>query len=103
MPRIRGEFIPAEDLPYGPGNPDYEYDAARQEKLDDEQEAAAKRAASGISPEVLSLQDAFLAGQKSGHLGHGASMNPYQHGVPEHAEWERGRMGALGQLVRRIA
>lgn len=48
------------------------------------------------NPEQLSMQDAFIAGQRAASFSHGASMNPYQNTVPEHAEWERGRMGALG-------
>ena len=85
---------------YAPGNEDYEYDAARQREVDEESEAVAKRNASSTSPEILSLQDAFNAGQKSGLLGHGSSMNPYQDHTPEHAEWERARFATLGQLLR---
>lgn len=57
------------DLPYGPGNPDYEHDGARQ-RADDEYDAdetearaeeerrnAAKRASAGMSPEILFLKE----------------------------------------------
>jgi len=60
---------------------------------------AAKRAASGLSPEQLSLQEAFSAGQRAAGFSHGASMNPYQDFTHEHAEWERGRIGASGAAV----
>lgn len=50
---------------YAPGNEDYEYDAWRQRRDDDEDEARAedalrtaqKRAASGMSPELINLQE----------------------------------------------
>ena len=78
-------------------NEDDAYDEARQRALDDEM--AAKRAASGLSPELLSLQEAFAEGQRAAGFSHRASMNPYQDSVPEHAEWERGRLSALGAAV----
>ena len=55
--------------------------------------------ASGLSPEELSLQDAAIEGRKAGALGNGASMNPYQAGIAEHAEWERHRVLGLGALL----
>lgn len=70
---------------------DYRDDVQRQ--VDD---AEAKRAASGISPEVLSLMDAAAAGRKAGMYGHGASMNPYDHATPEYAEWDRQRLAVIG-------
>ena len=57
------------------------------------------RNAAGISIEELSLQDAFLEGQRAGSHGTAAALNPYQHGTPEHDSWERGRMAALSAIV----
>lgn len=95
---------------------DEAYDASVVEMLDDWSEAieenaqrdGARRAASGISAEVLSLIDAGNAGRKAGMLGHGASMNPYSDPLsPEFQEWERQRMATigarLGQQPRRFA
>lgn len=59
------------------------------------------RHASGISPEELSLQDAFMDGQRQGLVGIAAGLNPYQLGTPEYAEWERGRFTAFGTLLLR--
>lgn len=94
-------------------NPDAEdeaRDADVQRKLDDETAAAliAKRNASGISLDELSLQDAAIAGRKAGMLGHGAAMNPYQPGVAEYDEWEKFRSTTIGArlngpIVARIA
>jgi hypothetical protein len=78
---------------------DEAYERDRQRKLDDELEA--KRGASGLSPEQLSLQDAFSEGQRAGGFGHGASMNPYQDGCPEHREWERARMAVIGAALNK--
>lgn len=75
-------------------------DAAIQREVDD------KRNASGISPEILSMQDAHIEGQRAGHLGLSASLNPYQAGCPEHDEWERARscvIGAYLNNLRRVA
>lgn len=77
-------------------NEDDAYDAERQLEVD---EIAAKRAASGLSPEQLSLQEAFAEGARAAGFGHRASMNRYQDTVPEHAQWERGRLSALGAAV----
>ncbi len=60
------------------------------------------RTAYGTSPEELSLQDARIAGVKAGHLGHGASMNPYQDYTPEHKEWESARMQSQAQHLARV-
>jgi hypothetical protein len=49
------------------------------------------RNAAGISPEELSIQDAFAAGQRATDN----DVNPYQDGTPEYHAWERGRTGAL--------
>lgn len=83
----------------------------RQQLVDDEAEAReieAKRNASGISAEILSLQEAFLEGQRAGQMGLAAGLNPYQAGIPEHAEWERGRSAVIGarlnsNINRRVA
>lgn len=69
---------------------DYRDDVQRD--LDD---AEAKRAAAGISPEILSLMDAAAAGRKAGMYGHGASLNPYDHATPEHAEWNKQRLAVI--------
>lgn len=77
-----------------------------QRELDDRAESAAKRNAAGTSPEVLSMQDAFCEGQRAGQVGISASLNPYQLGVPEYAEWERARSAVIGARLnsqRKIA
>lgn len=62
------------------------------------------RNAAGISPEELSLQEAYFEGARAGAVGRSPSLNPYQDFTPEYREWERGRMAALGQsLTRRAA
>jgi hypothetical protein len=68
--------------------------------------AEAKRNAAGVSPEVLSLQDAAIEGARAGHLGLSASLNPYQAGCEEHDVWERARscvIGAYLNNLRRVA
>jgi len=90
---------------------DEAYDRYVQEIMDDEVEAreeearrnAAKRAASGLSPELLSLQDARFAGSQAGYRGNGASLNPYQDWTPEHAAWENARTAAIRALLRKTA
>jgi ribosome modulation factor len=85
---VNRRYIAAEDLPYGPGNEDYEYDGARQRELDD---AEAKRNASGTSAEILSLQQALLEGQRAGYAGRESSENPYSDpNCAEFHEWLRG-------------
>lgn len=65
------------------------YEAREQERLD----AA-----------TLSLIDAGNAGRKAGMFGHGASLNPYDHGTPEHAEWDKHRLATIGaRLAGKIA
>lgn len=64
-------------------------------------EAEAKRAASGMSPEQLSLQDAFMEGQRAGQLGLSSALNPWQHGSAQHAQWERARMGVIGAALNK--
>ena len=66
---------------------------AAQRELDD---AVAKRAASGLSPEQLSLMDAGAEGQKAGFMGYGPEMNPYDPSTPERAIWEQRRHAAIG-------
>lgn len=66
-------------------------DEERQRQVDE-----GKRAASGSSAELLSLQDAYIEGQRAGHLGLSASLNPYQAGCLEHDEWERARACVVG-------
>lgn len=66
-------------------------DEAIQRDVDD------KRNASQTSPEILSLQDAFIEGQRAGHLGLSAGLNPWQDGYPEHNEWLRGWRSAIAR------
>lgn len=54
------------------------------------------RHASGMSPEELSLLDAFCEGQRAGVMNLAAGLNPYAPLTPESAEWERGRAAAIG-------
>lgn len=79
-------------------------DEAIQNDTDDAAEA--KRNAAQTSPELLSLQDARIEGARAGHLGLSASLNPYQDGCAEHAEWESARscvIGAYLNNLRRVA
>lgn len=39
----------------------------------------------------LSVMDAAEQGQKAGEYGHGAGMNPFDAGSPEHLVWENNR------------
>ena len=96
-----------ENPSYGPGNADYEYDQWRDRNDAEatsraEQEAAEKRRASGFSPELLSIQDAWAEGQRAGGMSLGASMNPYQDSTPEHDAWERGRFAVVSQRCARM-
>lgn len=75
-------------------------DEAIQREVDDKTEA--KRRASGISAEELSLQDAFIEGQRAGHLNLAASLNPWQAGTVHHAEWERGRSCVIGAFLSNL-
>lgn len=68
------------------------YREAVQRELDD---AADKRAASGISPEILSLMDAAAEGRRAGNLGVAPSLNPYQDYTPEAIEWEKARLSVI--------
>lgn len=60
-----------------------------------------QRNAADVTPEELSMQDAFIEGQRAGHLGLGAGMNPYQHGCFEHDEWERARSCVIGAFLNK--
>lgn len=85
------------DLP----DEDDAYERDVQRGVDDATEV--KRRASGFSPEQLSLQNAFIEGARAGSMGLSPSLNPYQNRPAEHAEWERGRFGALGnELAKRV-
>lgn len=93
-----------------PGEDVYDHeDRVTAEAIQNDMDASmeAKRAAAGISPEALSLQDAFIEGQRAGHLGLSAGLNPYQTGCLEHHEWERARSCVIGAFLngslRRIA
>lgn len=57
------------------------------------------REAAGVSREELSLQEAFIEGQRAGARGASASENPNQEGFPEYKEWERGRLSAQGRAA----
>jgi hypothetical protein len=59
------------------------------------------RTASGISPEELSLADAYFEGQRAGSKHLSPSLNPFQSGCQEFEAWERGRLAALGQSLQR--
>lgn len=76
--------IPMPDLP----DEDEAYERVVQRQLDDEAEA--KRRASGYSPEQLSLEEAFVEGARAGNAELAPSLNPYQDFCQEHGEWLRG-------------
>jgi hypothetical protein len=60
------------------------------------------RTAYGMSPEELSIYEAYLEGARAGMRGLSPSLNPYQDTCLEHHEWNRGRMAALvGQSLNR--
>lgn len=90
---------------------DIKHDAAVVREMDDADEAKtlamAQRNAAGISPEVLSLQDAHLEGLRAGSQGTAAGCNPWADpALPEYQAWERGRSAAeLARLnkLRRVA
>lgn len=42
---LHPDYVRPEDLPYGPGNPDYEYDGWVAEQLDEERERAQREKA----------------------------------------------------------
>lgn len=60
------------------------------------------RNAAGMTPEELSLQDAFIEGQRAGHLGLAGGLNPYQTGCLEHDEWERARTSVIGAFLSNL-
>jgi hypothetical protein len=51
----------------------------------------------------MSLQDAFMEGQRAGNMLFGPPLNPFQDDTPEHAEWERGRSAAVAHKRERAA
>lgn len=88
------------------GLEDERYDAWVVSILDDEVEARAEGAARWKAKRAaeLSLIDAGNDGRKAGMLGLGASMNPFDHGTPEHAEWDKHRLATIGaRLAGRLA
>lgn len=65
-------------------------------------EIALKRNAAGISAEELSLQDAFMEGQRAGQIGTAAGCNPFvEPTLPQYREWERGRSSAVAYKLSR--
>ena len=76
------------------------YRESVQEELDAEQVREAQRAASGFSPEQLSIMDAANDGRMAGVWGRQSSLNPYQAGSPEHDAWEKARMQTLSMRLR---
>lgn len=60
-----------------------------------------KRHASGMSAEELSIQDAFIEGQRAGGQSLSAALNPNRDGTPEHDAWERGRRSAEAMKLAR--
>lgn len=78
-----------------------QYRESVQEEIED------KKHSSGISIEELSLMDARVEGQRAGHLGLSASLNPYDPSYPEHKAWEEARSCVIGAWLngslRRIA
>lgn len=96
MTQIRAIRVPGGIAIDGP-NEDDEHDKERQLEIDELAElAAAKRAASGLSPEQHRLEDAFMKGKRAAALGHGAGMNEFPEGTAEHMEWERARLSLQG-------
>ena len=61
------------------------------------------RHAAQMSPEELSIQDAYQEGARCGQFGTAAGLNPYQCRTPEYDAWERGRMAAILSKLRRVA
>jgi len=90
-----------------PRDEDTLHDDAVVRVLDDEIEARAEDAERTLAKRAdeLSLQQAFMEGQLAGVKGRGHEMNPYSDpNCPEHHEWNRGRLGAMGHaLARKIA
>lgn len=69
--------IDSDDLEYGPGNTDYEYDDARQR-----------------------LVDARIEGRVAGRKGLSVEMNPYYTFEAEHTHWHDGWREGLTQHVK---
>lgn len=73
----------------------------KQREIDDE---ADKRRAAGFSPEQLSIQDAYMEGQRAGSLQTAAGLNPFSDPAsPHYQAWERGRSAAEGYRRNRMA
>jgi hypothetical protein len=49
-----------------------------------------------LTPDELAEQDAYLEGQRAGHIGQTQNMNPWQAGTAEHDAWEHGRFAVMG-------
>lgn len=80
---------------------DEAWSLTRQRDIDDE---ADKRRASGYSPEELSIQDAYMEGQRAGSLQTAAGLNPFSDPAsPHYQAWERGRSAAEGYRRNRRA
>jgi hypothetical protein len=60
------------------------------------------RNAAGMSPEELSIQDAYSEGARVGALGLAFSLNPFQDNTPEHESWARGWTAASSQRAARM-
>lgn len=56
-----------------------------------------------MSPDEMSMQQAVSEGVMAGDRGYGASMNPYQAGVPEHDAWENARTRTIGARLNSSA
>jgi ribosome modulation factor len=83
------------------GTYDMDGDRFRYEPSTDE-EPMQIRNASGISPEELSIQDAYSEGARVGALGLPHSLNPFQDNTPEHESWTRGWTAASSQRAARM-
>jgi hypothetical protein len=63
-----------------------------------------KRNAAGITPDELSVQDAYMEGQRAGASNIAAGLNPYKDTQsPEYQAWERGRAATVGMRLARSA
>lgn len=49
-----------------------------------------------ITPDEAAVQDAYMEGQRAGHLAHERGQNPWPEGTPERDAWERGRIAVVG-------
>lgn len=60
------------------------------------------RTAYGMSPEELSLQDAYAEGARAGAQGLSYSLNPFQSDTGEHDAWGRGWTAAAAVRAARM-